>query len=168
MAVSRQSVPAEQPAGKAGDSVGVAELVGEILDKGIIVDAWARVSVIGLEVLTIEARVVVASVATYLRYSEAIGLTATAAPPRGQQAASGRDNEQDRLSEDEVLRYLFDHPEGLQLGELQAHFNAPRWQLADIVNHLVEQNKVRRDEEHDLYLPVRRDEEHKLYLPEER
>ena len=53
----------------------LAELLNIILDKGIVIDAWARVSVVGIEILTIEARVVVASVETYLRYAEAIGLT---------------------------------------------------------------------------------------------
>ena len=58
---------------------GLAEIVDRILDKGIVIDAWVRVSVLGLELLTVEARVVVASVETYLKYAEAIGLTATAA-----------------------------------------------------------------------------------------
>jgi DNA-binding IclR family transcriptional regulator len=52
-----------------------------------------------------------------------------------------------------VLGYLFDHPEGLRLGEMQVHFKTSRQQLADIVNHLIEENLVRRDEEHKLYLP---------------
>jgi hypothetical protein len=58
---------------------GLAEVVDRILDKGIVIDAWVRVSLLGLEVLTIEARVVIASVETYLKYAEAVGLTATAA-----------------------------------------------------------------------------------------
>lgn len=58
---------------------GLAEIVDRILDKGIVIDAWVRVSLLGLEVLTVEARVVIASVETYLKYAEAIGLTATAA-----------------------------------------------------------------------------------------
>lgn len=59
----------------------LAEVVDRILDKGIVIDAWAKVSLVGIELLTIEARVVVASVETYLKYAEAIGLTATAAMP---------------------------------------------------------------------------------------
>lgn len=62
------------------------ELVDRILDKGIVIDAWARVSVLSIELLTIEARVVVASVDTYLRYAEAIGNTALASMPRPQSA----------------------------------------------------------------------------------
>jgi len=45
-----------------------------------VVEAWAKISLVGIELLSIEARVVVASVETYLKYAEAIGLTATAAP----------------------------------------------------------------------------------------
>jgi hypothetical protein len=58
---------------------GLAEVLDRILDKGIVIDAWVRVSLLGLEVLTIEARVVIAGVETYLKYAEAVGLTATAA-----------------------------------------------------------------------------------------
>jgi len=60
-------------------SSGLAEVLDRILDKGIVIDAWVRVSVLGLELLTIEARVVIAGVETYLKYAEAIGLTAPAA-----------------------------------------------------------------------------------------
>ncbi len=63
---------------KTMDSSSLAEVVDRILDKGIVVDAWARVSLVGIEILAIEARVVVASVDTFLKYAEAVGLTATA------------------------------------------------------------------------------------------
>jgi len=66
---------------KSTDSSGLAEVVDRILDKGIVIDLWAKVSLVGIELLSIEARVVVASVETYLRYAEAIGLTAQAATP---------------------------------------------------------------------------------------
>ncbi|MCY2992505.1 MAG: gas vesicle structural protein GvpA [Planctomycetota bacterium] len=56
-------------------------MVDRILDKGIVVDAWVKVSLVGIELLSIEARVVIASVETHLKYAEAIGLTATAAAP---------------------------------------------------------------------------------------
>jgi hypothetical protein len=62
-------------------SSGLAEVVDRILDKGIVVDAWIKVSLVGIELLSIEARVVIASVETYLKYAEAIGLTASAATP---------------------------------------------------------------------------------------
>ncbi|MDP4551623.1 MULTISPECIES: gas vesicle protein GvpJ [Bacillaceae] len=59
---------------KSSDSSSLAEVIDRILDKGIVIDAFARVSVVGIEILTIEARVVIASVDTWLRYAEAVGL----------------------------------------------------------------------------------------------
>jgi hypothetical protein len=59
----------------------LADVIDRILDKGIVVDAWVKVSLVGIELLSIEARVVIASVETYLKYAEAIGMTATAATP---------------------------------------------------------------------------------------
>lgn len=53
----------------------LAEVVDRVLDKGLVVDAWATVSLVGIELLAVEARVVVASVETWLRYAEAVGLT---------------------------------------------------------------------------------------------
>lgn len=64
---------------KSTASSSLAEVVDRILDKGIVIDAFARVSLVGIELLSVEARVVVASVDTYLRYAEAIGLTAPVA-----------------------------------------------------------------------------------------
>ena len=64
---------------KVNASTSLAEVVDRILDKGIVVDAWARVSLVGIELLAIEARIVVAGVDTYLKYAEAVGLTAGAA-----------------------------------------------------------------------------------------
>ena len=54
------------------DSSSLAEVLDRILDKGIVVDTWARVSLVGIEILSIEARVVVASVDTFLHYAEEI------------------------------------------------------------------------------------------------
>ena len=64
---------------KSMASSSLVEVVDRILDKGIVIDAWVRVSLVGIELLTIEARVVVASVETFLKYAEAVGLTAAAA-----------------------------------------------------------------------------------------
>ncbi|KUI36149.1 gas vesicle protein [Mycobacterium sp. IS-1496] len=64
-----------QPAGAAGggsDSSGLADVIDTILDKGLVLDAYVRVSVVGIEILTIDARVVVASVDTYLRFADAV------------------------------------------------------------------------------------------------
>jgi gas vesicle structural protein len=53
------------------ESSSLADVVGTILDKGVVIDVFARVSLVGIEVLRIDARVVVASVDTYLRFAEA-------------------------------------------------------------------------------------------------
>ena len=52
---------------------GLADVIDIILDKGLVIDAYVRVSLVGIELLTIDARVVVASVDTYLRFAEAVG-----------------------------------------------------------------------------------------------
>lgn len=63
---------------KAIASSSLVEVVDRILDKGVVVDAWVRVSLVGIELLAVEARVVVAGVETFLKYAEAVGLTAAA------------------------------------------------------------------------------------------
>jgi hypothetical protein len=54
----------------APDASSLAEVLDRILDKGVVVDVWARISLVGIEILTVESRVVVASVDTFLHYSE--------------------------------------------------------------------------------------------------
>lgn len=51
---------------------GLADVLDVVLDKGIVIDAYVRVSVLGIELLTVDARVVIASVDTYLRFAEAV------------------------------------------------------------------------------------------------
>jgi gas vesicle structural protein len=51
---------------------GLAEVIDIILDKGLVIDAYVRVSLVGIEILTIDARIVIASVDTYLRFAEAV------------------------------------------------------------------------------------------------
>ena len=57
---------------RAPSPSGLAEVLDVILDKGLVIDAYVRVSVIGIEVLTVDARIVIASVDTYLRFAEAV------------------------------------------------------------------------------------------------
>jgi hypothetical protein len=72
------------------------DVLDRILDKGIVIDAWVRVSLVGIDLITVEARVVVASIDTYLRYAEALGrsprqATGTLAPDaRSVEAAANR------------------------------------------------------------------------------
>ena len=57
---------------RAPSPSGLADVVDLILDKGLVIDAYVRVSVIGIELITIDARIVIASVDTYLRFAEAV------------------------------------------------------------------------------------------------
>ena len=57
---------------RAPSPSGLADVLDVILDKGLVIDAFVRVSVIGIELITIDARIVIASVDTYLRFAEAV------------------------------------------------------------------------------------------------
>src|SRR6266540_3019938 len=57
------------------------DVLDRVLDKGIVIDAWVRVSLVGIDLITVEARVVVASIDTYLKYAEAVGQVSTASRP---------------------------------------------------------------------------------------
>jgi gas vesicle structural protein len=63
------------------ESPNLAEMLERILDKGIVIDAWVRVTLIGIELLAVEARVVITSIDKYLQYAEAIGLIGPVARP---------------------------------------------------------------------------------------
>jgi hypothetical protein len=64
-------VPAQQSSGSRGGSTGLYDVLELILDRGLVIDAFVRVSLVGIEILKIDVRVVVASVDTYLRFAEA-------------------------------------------------------------------------------------------------
>ena len=63
------------------------DVLDRVLDKGIVIDAWVRISVVGIDLITVEARIVVASIDTYLKYAEAVGITAPASRPAVSPAA---------------------------------------------------------------------------------
>jgi hypothetical protein len=63
------------------------DILDRVLDKGIVIDAWVRVSLVGIDLVTVEARIVVASIETYLKYSEAVGITQPMSRPRELAAA---------------------------------------------------------------------------------
>ncbi|WKW99888.1 MULTISPECIES: gas vesicle protein GvpJ [Rhodococcus] len=66
------------------NSSGLADVIDTILDKGLVIDAFVRVSLVGIEIITIDARVVVASVDTYLRFAEAVNrLEISTTEPKG-------------------------------------------------------------------------------------
>ena len=64
---------------RATTSASYIDVLDRVLDKGILIDAWMRVSLGGIDLISVEARIVVASIDTYLRYAEAMGITAPVA-----------------------------------------------------------------------------------------
>src|SRR5207302_10010706 len=60
-------------------STNLVEVLDRVLDKGIVIDAWVRLSLVGIDLVTVEARVVVASIATYLQFTETVGASAVLA-----------------------------------------------------------------------------------------
>lgn len=69
------------PVERASGGTSLIDVLDRVLDKGIVIDAWVRVSLVGIDLLTVEARVVVASIDTYLKYSEAVGQVPTVSRP---------------------------------------------------------------------------------------
>src|SRR5919204_536277 len=83
-----------------GRASGLVDVLDRVLDKGIVIDAWVRVSLVGIDLITVEARVVVASIDTYLKYSEAVGSVTPASRPA---AVDGRASDA-VLAENAALR----------------------------------------------------------------
>lgn len=71
------------------------DVLDRVLDKGIVIDAWVRVSLVGIDLVTVEARIVVASIDTYLKYSEAVGVISPVSRPR--EVGAGEADAMDRL-----------------------------------------------------------------------
>lgn len=69
------------------------DVLDRVLDKGIVIDAWVRISLVGIDLITVEARVVVASIDTYLKYADAVGLTGLVSRP--QLAEGGTEEEEE-------------------------------------------------------------------------
>ena len=67
---------------RAAGGTSLIDVLDRVLDKGIVIDAWVRVSLVGIDLITVEARVVVASIDTYLKYADAVGLTGLVARPQ--------------------------------------------------------------------------------------
>jgi hypothetical protein len=69
------------PVERAAGGTSLIDVLDRVLDKGIVIDAWVRVSLVGIDLITVEARVVVASIDTYLKYSEAVSVATAASRP---------------------------------------------------------------------------------------
>jgi hypothetical protein len=66
---------------RASTGSSLIDVLDRVLDKGIVIDAWVRLSLVGIDLLTVEARVVVASIATYLQYSGLVSQLTPASRP---------------------------------------------------------------------------------------
>jgi gas vesicle structural protein len=73
---------------RSAGGTSLIDVLDRVLDKGIVIDAWVRVSLVGIDLITVEARVVVASIDTYLKYSEAVGQVSPVSRPQGELAQS--------------------------------------------------------------------------------
>jgi hypothetical protein len=69
------------PVERASGGTSLIDVLDRVLDKGIVIDAWVRVSLVGIDLVTVENRVVVASIDTHLMYSEAVGQFSAVAKP---------------------------------------------------------------------------------------
>src|SRR5258705_814567 len=69
------------PVERAAGGTSLIDVLDRVLDKGIVIDAWVRVSLVGIDLITVEARIVVASIDTYLKYSEAVGQVTPVSKP---------------------------------------------------------------------------------------
>lgn len=87
------------PVERASGGTSLIDVLDRVLDKGIVIDAWVRVSLVGIDLLTVEARVVVASIDTYIKYSEAVSQVPSVSRP----AIEARSQE-DLLAENAALR----------------------------------------------------------------
>jgi hypothetical protein len=85
---------------RAAGGTSLIDVLDRVLDKGIVIDAWVRVSLVGIDLITVEARVVVASIDTYLKYSEAVGQVSSASRPQAEPTAA----HQSVLAENVALR----------------------------------------------------------------
>jgi hypothetical protein len=85
------------------------DVLDRVLDKGIVIDAWVRVSLVGIDLITVEARIVVASIDTYLKYSEAVGQVGSVSKPMALEPARASDTV---LAENAALRRQLAASEG--------------------------------------------------------
>ena len=82
------------------------DVLDRVLDKGIVIDAWVRVSLVGIDLVTVEARIVVASIDTYLKYSEAVGIAGPVSRPREVSSGEAADVVRLQLENAELRRRL--------------------------------------------------------------
>ncbi|HSH46122.1 MAG TPA: gas vesicle protein GvpJ [Longimicrobiales bacterium] len=80
---------------RAPAGTSLIDVLDRVLDKGIVIDAYVRVSLVGIDLVTVEARIVVAAIDTYLKYAEAVGVLPSVSRPPG--LGAGEDTELERM-----------------------------------------------------------------------
>jgi gas vesicle structural protein len=85
---------------RAPAGTSLIDVLDRVLDKGIVIDAYVRVSLVGIDLVTVEARIVVAAIDTYLKYAEAIGTLPSISRPR--EITAGEESELERMRAENV------------------------------------------------------------------
>ena len=75
---------------RASAAASLIDVLDRVLDKGIVVDARVRISLVGIDLITVQARVVVASIETYLKYADGLAVSPAALPDAGMIVAKRR------------------------------------------------------------------------------
>jgi gas vesicle structural protein len=101
---------------RAAGGTSLIDVLDRVLDKGIVIDAWGRVSLVGIDLITVEARVVVASIDTYLKYSEAVGQVSPVSRPQVELTAA----HQNVIAENAALRKELAAAKGARSGRRRA------------------------------------------------
>ena len=95
---------------RAPAGTSLIDVLDRVLDKGIVIDAYVRVSLVGIDLVTVEARIVVAAIDTYLKYAEAVGTLPSVA--RSQSLSAGDESELERMrAENLALRKQLEESE---------------------------------------------------------
>lgn len=91
---------------RAPAGASLIDVLDRVLDKGIVIDAYVRVSLVGIDLVTVEARIVVAAIDTYLKYAEAVGVLPSVARPQALGAGDETELERMRAENLELRRRL--------------------------------------------------------------
>lgn len=91
---------------RAPAGTSLIDVLDRVLDKGIVIDAYVRVSLVGIDLVTVEARIVVAAIDTYLKYAEAVGTLPSVARPQALSSGDAAELERMRAENVELRRRL--------------------------------------------------------------
>jgi gas vesicle structural protein len=91
---------------RAPAGTSLIDVLDRVLDKGIVIDAYVRVSLVGIDLVTVEARIVVAAIDTYLKYAEAVGTLPMVSRPHAVTAGTESELERMRAENLELRRRL--------------------------------------------------------------